>query len=214
MRRKANRERLALMTTKTTHFCGKLEGPRRISVRPLVTEPLEDSMSTQYIPSENKAAAATARYRARHPEKIAAASAAYRAANREKILEKKKAYWISHREERLAYARAYRLAHPEVRKAYSTTERELAASRERRHLRRTRQASVPSERVDVSVLLERDRGLCGICGKKVKRGDVSLDHILPVSRGGPHTYANVRVAHLRCNMLRGNRGAAQLRLLS
>jgi 5-methylcytosine-specific restriction endonuclease McrA len=42
----------------------------------------------------------------------------------------------------------------------------------------------------------------------------SLDHIVPVSLGGTHTWANVQLAHLRCNVSKGNRPAnEQLRLV-
>jgi 5-methylcytosine-specific restriction endonuclease McrA len=40
----------------------------------------------------------------------------------------------------------------------------------------------------------------------------SLDHIVPLSCGGTHTRDNVRCSHLRCNLLRKNRGAAQTRM--
>lgn len=61
--------------------------------------------------------------------------------------------------------------------------------------------------------VERDRGRCGVCGLPVRAADASVDHILPVSKGGAHSYANTRLAHLRCNKVRGNRGPAQLRML-
>lgn len=43
--------------------------------------------------------------------------------------------------------------------------------------------------------------------------DRSLDHILPISVGGQHSYANTRLTHTTCNVRRQNRGVAQLRLL-
>lgn len=61
---------------------------------------------------------------------------------------------------------------------------------------------------------ERDGWTCGICGEPVGRDlgwpdplSVSLDHIVPLSLGGEHTWANVRCSHLRCNTARGNRVA-------
>lgn len=61
---------------------------------------------------------------------------------------------------------------------------------------------------------ERDEWLCGICGEGVDRTlrypdlmSASLDHVIPLSAvpPGPHSKANTRLAHLRCNIKRGNR---------
>lgn len=69
------------------------------------------------------------------------------------------------------------------------------------------------ERVSLTVLADRDRDRCGVCGRKVNVKERSIDHIVPVSKGGEHSYANTRLAHRRCNSSRGNRGPAQIRLL-
>jgi 5-methylcytosine-specific restriction endonuclease McrA len=43
---------------------------------------------------------------------------------------------------------------------------------------------------------------------------VSIDHIVPLSLGGHNTKANVQLAHLGCNISKGNRGGGeQLRLI-
>lgn len=59
---------------------------------------------------------------------------------------------------------------------------------------------------------ERDNWTCRICRKPVDRSvrypdsrSASLDHIIPVSRGGKHTFENLRISHLGCNIVRGNR---------
>ena len=60
-------------------------------------------------------------------------------------------------------------------------------------------------------VFERDGWTCHLCGGKINRhlrGDnwwrATLDHVLPLSRGGTHTWNNVRAAHWRCNMMKGN----------
>jgi len=54
---------------------------------------------------------------------------------------------------------------------------------------------------------------CHICGKKVRRDRIQLDHLIPLSKGGPHTYENLAVSHPYCNQSRGDgRLPAQLRL--
>ena len=60
-------------------------------------------------------------------------------------------------------------------------------------------------------VFERDGWTCGICGGSVDRVlewpdplSVSLDHIVPLSRGGSHTYDNVQCAHLSCNIQKSN----------
>lgn len=69
------------------------------------------------------------------------------------------------------------------------------------------------ESISLPHLAERDGWRCHLCGGKVSRDTWSMDHLIPLSAGGDHTYANVALAHHRCNTLRGARGLAQLRLM-
>lgn len=73
------------------------------------------------------------------------------------------------------------------------------------HNRRARKAGVQSERIIVSEIAKRDRNKCGICKKRVPLKTRSLDHIIPLSKGGTHTKANVQIAHLLCNQRKGAR---------
>ena len=59
------------------------------------------------------------------------------------------------------------------------------------------------EKVDRRFVAERDQWLCGICGGKVERADVSVDHIIPMSLGGLHAYDNAQLAHKICNIRKG-----------
>jgi hypothetical protein len=44
---------------------------------------------------------------------------------------------------------------------------------------------------------------CRWCRSPLSYGDVTLDHILPLSRGGKHALANLAVVCGRCNRLKG-----------
>ena len=81
--------------------------------------------------------------------------------------------------------------------------------------RRAQKFGTQTEPINNGSVYERDGWVCGICGGSVNPESVypdplspSLDHIEPLSLGGAHTYANVRLTHLRCNVARGNRVAA------
>ena len=46
---------------------------------------------------------------------------------------------------------------------------------------------------------------CGICGKKIKYyKDVTVDHIVPLDRGGKNVIMNYQLAHEFCNVEKGN----------
>lgn len=51
----------------------------------------------------------------------------------------------------------------------------------------------------------RDRHTCQYCGKRPKDDDMTIDHILPRSRGGMTTWTNVVLACTQCNVRKGNR---------
>lgn len=66
-----------------------------------------------------------------------------------------------------------------------------------------------------SEIAERDHWKCQLCGDPVDKAVVwpdpfspSLDHIVPLSKGGAHDPDNVQLAHLRCNVAKGTSTAA------
>lgn len=107
----------------------------------------------------------------------------------------------------------------EARRAFAATEEGKAYFREKEYLRKARKNAAGYEQFDRHEIFVRDNWKCGLCGKKVKRSAKwpdpqfpTLDHIIPLARGGPHTRVNVQTAHLRCNCAKNKRELGQLRL--
>jgi 5-methylcytosine-specific restriction endonuclease McrA len=90
---------------------------------------------------------------------------------------------------------------------------------EQAHKRRALKLATEIRPVRIDEIAERDKYRCHICGKKVGKRpgrhslSRSLDHLVPLSKGGEHTPENVRLAHLGCNVLKGNRGGNEQLLL-
>jgi 5-methylcytosine-specific restriction endonuclease McrA len=55
----------------------------------------------------------------------------------------------------------------------------------------------------------RDRNRCQYCGRKFATSELSLDHVIPISRGGKSTWENVVCACLNCNVRKGNKLVAE-----
>lgn len=58
----------------------------------------------------------------------------------------------------------------------------------------------------------RDEGICKLCNQlvhlSIKYPDPkspSLDHIIPLSKGGTHALKNLQLTHLECNIKKGNK---------
>ena len=82
-------------------------------------------------------------------------------------------------------------------------------------VKRARKYGVPYDRtINLKRLVERDGLRCSICGKvcdmEDKRwGDYgpdypTIDHIVPISKGGPHLWDNVQIACAECNIVKGS----------
>jgi len=54
-------------------------------------------------------------------------------------------------------------------------------------------------------LFVRDRQVCAYCGGHFAELDLTVEHILPVSRGGRHEWTNVVTACRSCNTRKGSR---------
>lgn len=73
--------------------------------------------------------------------------------------------------------------------------------------------------ITLDKLILRDKNICYICGKECDVGDVtfirdqriigllypSIDHVIPIARGGTHTWDNVRLAHMICNSVKSDK---------
>jgi hypothetical protein len=83
---------------------------------------------------------------------------------------------------------------------------DCAKRKAKRVAKRRRRAMIRSapnvESVDIRVVADRDGWMCHLCNDPVSKGAWSIDHLVPLSKGGDHTYSNVKLAHHRCNTLR------------
>lgn len=78
--------------------------------------------------------------------------------------------------------------------------------------RRARLRGAYVETVDRVAVFVRDNWICQICHSEIDpdlkfphRRSATVDHIVPISRGGLHEMANAQSAHLSCNARKGNR---------
>lgn len=95
---------------------------------------------------------------------------------------------------RIAAARRYQKAHPE-----QTREIKQAANR-RRHGRKIAGAGIPV--AQIRALRAEHHNLCAYCRAEKA---TTLDHVLPLSRGGKHEIGNLLPACRKCNFTKHNR---------
>lgn len=107
------------------------------------------------------------------------------------------------------------------RKLYCSDEHARLALRDRNRKKNyKRRIQARSGLYTLAEVAERDGWRCHVCGGKVnpalpgthKRG-ATIDHLVPISRGGADTSENVALAHRLCNIKRGTGGEVQLRLV-
>jgi hypothetical protein len=75
-----------------------------------------------------------------------------------------------------------------------------------------RQGAISSPRISVELIAKRDSYICHLCNQivdmNIKRTDkmgATIDHVLPISKGGLDTMENVALAHWICNIRKGNK---------
>ena len=146
-----------------------------------------------------------------NPEKVREASRRYAAKSVEQRAEQWKRRYARDRERILEYQRSYRAENPEriatAMRSWAQRNPEKVTEYQRR--RRARKGGLAVERVDLEALWT---GHCALCGEQMSSDtpypdpmSKSLDHIVPLSRGGAHVRENLQWAHLVCNQRKGDR---------
>ena len=92
-----------------------------------------------------------------------------------------------------------------------------AANKTKEHRRRERiKTQMVDKDITVEGLFRRDVGKCWLCGERcnfedytVRDGNFivgdwypSIDHVIPLVKGGEHSWANVKLTHHRCNSIK------------
>ena len=75
---------------------------------------------------------------------------------------------------------------------------------------RALKSNIKAEIVDYATVLIDNKGICHLCGRSIiygpgqKGARLQFDHVVPLSKGGTHTWSNIKPAHARCNLLKNN----------
>jgi len=148
-----------------------------------------------YAENKERAQATQAVYRAENREAANARTAAYRAANYELTLENSRRWYAENADRVLEYRRRYRAANRDKIRA-------LNGSR-RARLRAVEVNDFTAAQWTEMKALFKHR--CAYCNCKPRT--LTMDHVVPISKGGHHTAANIVPACGPCNSKKNNRAA-------
>jgi hypothetical protein len=143
--------------------------------------------------------------------------------NCEDILARNREYRLAHLTEEAVRSAKWRANHqPQIlatRKVYYAKNRASILARNSVHVHRHRHARQRTQTIDsfsLDDIATRDAWVCQICFRKVNKRlkyphplSGSLDHVIPLSRGGYHTRQNVVLTHLRCNLVKNAHAVPQ-----
>ena len=137
-------------------------------------------------------------YRLKNKKKIKERDRLYRLKNRKKMLMYSKIYYIKNKEELLIKNKKWAKEHPLKMRMY----RKLNISKRRALGYITLQIiqMVYEDNVKKYGTLT-----CILCNKPIKFGEDTLEHKMPISRGGTNEYSNLGIAHNICNIRKHNK---------
>jgi 5-methylcytosine-specific restriction endonuclease McrA len=134
---------------------------------------------------------------------------ARRAANPEKERTTRRAWLAANQVRVRTAARAWHAAHPEKRREYEAARsgNRSAARRDQDHRRRAGIKKADPETIAYAETLRNDP--CNYCGAPAPS---TVDHIVPLSKGGVHHWTNLVAACQSCNSSKGTKSLAEFLL--
>lgn len=131
---------------------------------------------------------------------------AYYLANRQTIISKTKAWQQKNRTKSNRLKQAWAKRNPKLVAAkyarwIAKHLPECAAkTRKRRELSRSvEQCDATSSNVLAQLISSCAKMRCSICGKNMPKNDRTIDHVIPLAKGGTGHIGNLQVVHLSCN---------------
>jgi hypothetical protein len=170
-------------------------------------EKIKEKAKRYYTVNREKLNAYCRQYDATHGDEILERKRRVRVADPEKAKAMDKKHYLVNRETKLAYHREYGKT-PAGKAAHKRYEaKNPFYVRQKAQVRRARKRTTQVEPINNVVVFERDLWVCQICGGKVDISlehphpfSSSLDHRIPLAKGGTHTMDNIQLAHLTCNV--------------
>lgn len=161
-------------------------------------------------------------WRTANPELVKELCRAWYEANKDRSVAAKRAWREANLGRDKANQRAWREANPEYQRQWAAANREAvrAAARkyqkahpevnaEQARRRRALERGLAVGEIDLDALWT---GECSLCGNAIDPDlkwpdplSKSVDHTIPIARGGTHEQSNLTIAHLVCNMRKGAR---------
>lgn len=157
--------------------------------------------------NRDKDAASMRSWRAANAERVRESTRRWEIENRDRLAAAKRAWYEANREDVLARHRSNVDGRRASGGRYREAHRDVLAERQRQ--RRVDNLGLKVQDVDLAALWT---GVCGIC-RDILDLDLawpdprskSVDHLVPLARGGTHEQSNLQWAHLSCNVRKGAR---------
>ena len=142
-------------------------------------------------------------------ERVAAYAHEHYQEHREKRLASRRKHYQANRDRLVAYRRKYQ--HEHIQETRTWWRKKYRTRVARRH-------GPYAERIDPVEIFDRDKWRCRLCRCKTPREVMgtnepnapTLDHIIPVKLGGPHTKANTQCLCRQCNSNKAAKYEGQL----
>ncbi len=157
-----------------------------------------------------------AAYQLAHPDRVLKASREWKDRNREVVNEYARDYYWENRGEVIpkqrVYYPSYQMSHAEELREYQRNYKKLNPDKINAQCSKRRAIKMGARVegiLDRELIFDRDHGVCYLCGNFVNPNNWVEEHVVPLFRGGSHSYDNVKVAHPLCNSRKGRKLLAE-----
>lgn len=96
--------------------------------------------------------------------------------------------------------------------AYSNIETYRESGNNTQRQRKAAKKNVDSEKYTTKQVYDKNKGVCALCGGEINfelkfphPDSFTIDHTIPLSKGGSNNFNNIMPAHYSCNRKKGNR---------